>query len=150
MAQRVLIVKTGGGDVISRPWNFEAACLCDDHREEKGAAMGIHAVSYLFEGTAVTDEVLQQMEEEQLNLLCRKVQAWYLIDIFKNAPGGAATHEGDSSARLRDLYKKVFQTFGILPKDLALCAPKDLFFILQGDEVKEADIPQPMRQLYGY
>lgn len=148
MEQRVLVIKAGKGKIISKPWDFEAMCRYDDHRGEgMGAAIG--AVYYLFEGTTATEEYLGRIGKERLTELCRQVQVWYYKDLMEAIDQNAPKKSENKDVRLRSIYKTAFEAFGILPKDLAVCAPKDIFYILKEDISDQFDIAPEMKVWYG-
>ena len=148
MEQRVLVIKIGRGKIISKPWNFEAMCLCDDNRGSQLGTMTLGAVYYLFEGTGATEEFLGKIGKKVIFDLCRKVQVWYYKDLLEAVDKNVPKKTENKDTRLRTIYKKAFEAFGILPKDLALCSPKDVFYILKEEE-KPIDIPREFQKLYG-
>lgn len=150
MEQRVLVIKVGRGKIISKPWNFEAMCLCDDKRGEPLGTMALAAVYYLFEGTTATEDYLAKIGKERLVELCRRVQIWYYKDLMEAIDQSVPQKkENKEDVRLRSIYKKAFEAFGILPKDLALCAPKDIFYILKEENNNHFEISPNMKVLYG-
>lgn len=77
MEQQVLSVEHDGNTIVSKPFDFEAACLVDDSRSEGVLRRGAKAVSYLFEGTAVTDKVIASLSIQKRIALSAKVCKWY-------------------------------------------------------------------------
>ena len=152
MEQRVLVIKVGKGKIISKPWNFEAMCRCDDHRGEQIASMTLDAVCYLFEGTSATVDYLSRIGKERLFELCRTVQIWYYKDLAGAIDENSPKKKENKDVRLRSIYKKAFEAYGILPKDLAMCEPKDIFYILKEDKEEldaKFEIAPEMRVWYG-
>ena len=89
--QRVLTIKVGEEKTVSKPWDFEAMCIVDDERtrRENENSKGIYrtaknAVYYLFEGTAVTTDVLDQAPNATLMAMCRKVYGWFADDVAES------------------------------------------------------------------
>ena len=81
--QQTLSYKLGNETIISKPFDFEAFCLVDDMRYSSSKAlgpthMGMLAVSYMFEGTRVTEKVLEAMPFTERAELCRQVSNMYL------------------------------------------------------------------------
>lgn len=85
-AQQVLSLKIENETVVSRPFDFEAMCLMNDiHAQGKGKlSICANALGYMFEGTAVTDEVLARMELLELTALCNTLWGFY-IDVLGRA-----------------------------------------------------------------
>ena len=123
-------------------------CLCDDNRGGQLGTMTLDAVYYLFEGSSATEEFLGKLSRNVLLDMCRKVQVWYYKDLLEAVNKNTPNKNGNNDVRLRTIYKRVFETFGILPKDLALCSPKDVFYILKEEE-KPIEFPKGFEKLYG-
>lgn len=101
MPQRVLTFIENKKKYVSKPWNFEAFCRVQDMHlrrryDENGNDIGPYtdsigricseAVDYLFEGTQVTQDVLDTAIAVKMKM-CREVFAWYMEDMkeVKNA-----------------------------------------------------------------
>lgn len=84
--QQVLTVKIDDNTIVSKPFDFEALCLVDDERFSGGGAtrQGYAAVSYLFEGTAVTESVLQNLSNQKRVAMARQVYKWYVEEITES------------------------------------------------------------------
>ncbi len=85
-AQQVLSLEVDGKTVTSRAFDFEAMCLMNDmHAQGKGKlSIGANALGYMFEGTAVTDQVLAGLEPWELAALCDPLWDFY-IDALSRA-----------------------------------------------------------------
>lgn len=83
MEQRVLCLHIDGEKIVSKPWDFEAMCLVDDARRNRGGdlSMGKTAVAYLFEGTKATEDVLKAATAAEMATVCKKVCRWYVEDM---------------------------------------------------------------------
>lgn len=83
MEQRVLCLHIDKEKIVSKPWDFEAMCLVDDARRKQGGdlSMGKEAVSYLFEGTSATENVLKTAPAAEMATACKKVCRWYVEDM---------------------------------------------------------------------
>lgn len=76
---------------VSRPFDFEAFCKVNEKHIAEGDR-GIYrcteeAVSYLFEGTEATDDVLKSADTVDMAKMCKKVWDFYaeaLEEIGKN------------------------------------------------------------------
>ncbi len=76
MPQQVLTVEYGGETIVSKPFDFETMCLIDD-TEGGMLRKGSEAVSYLFEGTRITDAVLKTLPVEENTRLSMQVCKWF-------------------------------------------------------------------------
>ena len=81
--QQTLKVEIDKKTIVSKPFDFEAMCLINDASgEDKGVFTVCRgAVSYLFEGTAVTNDVLAKLPPGEMAALCRKTWAFYLAAV---------------------------------------------------------------------
>ena len=89
--QEVLKINYDGEDIVSKPFDFEAMCLINDVQYKNPQAgqlrMCKNAVSYMFEGTKVTDNVLNSLSIQKMTSLCMKLWKIYLevlVEISKN------------------------------------------------------------------
>ncbi len=146
--QRVLCFRINKKFIVSKPWDFEAMCLIDDQREN-----GINieackdALYYLFEGTEVTDEVIEKIPPDIMFSMLKKLFIWYLSDVKLITGKSSNTHQKNSGVKLRDIYREMFKAWGILPSEIGKNAPKDIFGILSSEN--KAEIPSELKELYG-
>lgn len=79
--QNILTTELDGKVVTSQPFDFEAACLVDDMRYSGNPIgymhLGKKAVSYMFRGTALTDEVIEKLDFSERKRLCEEVAEMY-------------------------------------------------------------------------
>ena len=95
--QRVLSFTVNKKKYVSKPYDFETACVIDDARfgGEKNGPLNLcrNAVDYMFQGTEATQEVIDTLETAVRVQLCNTVWQWYIDDLtVKNA---AARETGD-------------------------------------------------------
>lgn len=81
MAQQVLSVEYNGETILSKSFDYEAACLIDDYRQLGLLHRAEAAVSYLFEGTPVTDKVLKSLPKEKRMELAITINKWFQDDM---------------------------------------------------------------------
>ncbi len=89
MSQKTIVLEYNGQKIVSQPFTFKHACIIDDERYNRGGlGTGARlALQKMFEGTAITDEIIDQMEEikgglKELKKATGKILDWYL-DIDK-------------------------------------------------------------------
>lgn len=87
--QNVLSTELNGKVIISKPFDFETACLVDDMRYSTGNPIGyMHlgkkAVSYMFRGTELTDEVIETLDYLERKRLCEEAAKMYFAALSKN------------------------------------------------------------------
>lgn len=80
--QKTLSYDLSGKTVVSKPFDFEAACLVDNRRFTGSGmvgymSLGKDAVNYMFEGTEVTDEVIEAMPMKERKALCEQAAKMY-------------------------------------------------------------------------
>ena len=87
--QQVLSVRLGDKEIVSKPFDFEALCRINDaHASEEVNGIvnyGRAAVSYMFEGTVLTDETLASLPIEENIRLCAEVWEMYVAAMGKAA-----------------------------------------------------------------
>ena len=78
--QNTLTVKVGEKNIVSNPFDFEAMCLVNDEQfKGRGSiASGRSAIPYMFQGTAVTDAVLEAQPLDVITKLSLEVWNFYL------------------------------------------------------------------------
>lgn len=84
MSQQVLTVEYGGEMIISKPFDFETMCIMDD-TDGGMLRKGMSAVSYMFEGTKVTDAVIDMLSSEERAKLSMTVCKWFKEEMGKAA-----------------------------------------------------------------
>ncbi len=80
--QKTLSYKLSGKTVVSKPFDFEAACLVDNRRFTGSGiigymSLGKDAVNYMFDGTEVTEEVIEAMPIKERKELCEQAAMMY-------------------------------------------------------------------------
>ncbi len=88
--QRVLTFTHNKKKYISKPYDFETACVIDDARYggEKSGPLNLsrNAVDYMFQGTEATQDVIDALDTRTRVQLCNTVWKWYIDDLAaKNA-----------------------------------------------------------------
>ena len=87
--QQTLKIEINKEAIISKPFDFEAMCLINDvHNsgEPKGyMSMCREAVTYLFEGTKATEDVLRKLPPAKMAALCGKIWGFYASAIEESA-----------------------------------------------------------------
>lgn len=134
-------VNIGGKAVKSKSWDFETMCIIDDARSSGFIKACSDAARYLFEDTVVDVDKLEY--GALLNLCCCILEKFREEISFCRTSGNA----GSGNGKLRDIYKVLFENWGILPKELARQEPRALFSVLTGDS--KVDIQPGVRALYG-
>lgn len=78
--QKTLTLKVGEKNIASNPFDFEAMCLVNDEQfKGRGSiACGRSAIPYMFQGTAVTDAVLDTLSIEVITKMSLEVWGFYL------------------------------------------------------------------------
>ena len=80
--QHTLTYEQDGKTYISKPFDFEAMCLINDsHMQNENSGYMRHcrnAVDYLFEGTDVTQDVIDKMDVGVLGKMCRTLWLFYI------------------------------------------------------------------------
>ena len=80
--QKTIVLEYKGEKVASQPFTFRHACIVDDERFKGGGiATGARmALMKMFEGTVITDEVIDNMEPgvRELKAATKKILDWYL------------------------------------------------------------------------
>lgn len=82
--QRTLSFNVGGEVIVSRPFDFEALCLMNDvHALQTKGKFSIcaNAIPYLFEGTKVTNDVLDNADVTEIGILCDDLWEIYSTEI---------------------------------------------------------------------
>lgn len=84
--QRVLTFVYKKKKYISKPWNFQAACLINAKQleTEEGKKINVpavcgDAVDYLFEGTEATADILEAAVSSKLRM-CHEAWSWFIDD----------------------------------------------------------------------
>ena len=98
--QNTISVTINGKKIVSHPFDFECMCLASDmhflHMDEKGhpkigpLRITKEAVSRMFEGTEVTDDVIDGLSIQQrtaLGLACWNIYLANLTNAPKNGQG---------------------------------------------------------------
>ena len=141
----VLNFKKGRKTIKSKPWCFEAMCLVDDNRCINVMDMCGKAVEYLFEDSDVT---LKEISDSgNLLPLCLEVFKWYIDVMHVASAKGGGTSANDT--RLRDVYKALFEAWGILPSAVAAQDPKLLLQMFIQSEDNPDGISPGLGVLYG-
>ncbi len=84
--QQTLSLEVGGEIVISRPFDFEAMCLMNDKHSQGNCGkwtIAANALSYMFEGTKATTEVLKAANPTELANLCDRLWNMYVTELGK-------------------------------------------------------------------
>lgn len=71
---------------ISKPFDFEALCLINDHHGDKDTGifrMAAPAVRYMFDGTEATSDIINKLPLAEMSRLCREAWEMYL-NVIKN------------------------------------------------------------------
>lgn len=82
--QRTIVLIYKGQEIVSQPFTFRHACIIDDARyNEEGFATGAgKALKKMFEGTVITDKVIDDLEVEggvkTLKDATGKILDWFL------------------------------------------------------------------------
>lgn len=79
--QKTIVLEHNGQKVISQPFTFRHACIMDDARYRgEGLATGArNAILKMFEGTVLTDEVIDnEIDIKQLKKAVEKTIDWFL------------------------------------------------------------------------
>ncbi len=78
--QKTIKIKLGDNMVVSKPFDFEALCLINDKHGSGSAGLvvlGSAALAYMFEGTEVTQSVLDALPMDEKVALCMKIASFY-------------------------------------------------------------------------
>jgi hypothetical protein len=69
--QRTIVIEYNGTPIVSQPFTFKHACIIDDARyKEEGLATGArNAMIKMFEGTVLTEEILDDIDKIDLKVL---------------------------------------------------------------------------------
>ena len=83
MAQQVLKISYNGAEIVSKPYDFKAFCLIQDVLAQHEEPVSVYtatdgAVSYMFEGTNATDDVIEQLSVNERRKLCEKVWKYHI------------------------------------------------------------------------
>ena len=80
--QHTLTYEKDGKTYISKPFDFEAMCIINDsHMQNENCGFFRHcrdAVDYLFEGTDVTQDVIDNMDIGERVEMCRTLWLFYI------------------------------------------------------------------------
>ncbi len=83
--QHTLTYETDGKKYTSKPFDFEAMCIINDaHTKNEDGGFFRHcrdAVDYLFEGTDVTQDMIDSMDIGERIGMCRTLWRFY-IDVL--------------------------------------------------------------------
>lgn len=82
--QKTVKIKLGDNIIVSKPFDFEALCLINDvhSREQNGLVnLGYAALAYMFEGTEVTQSVLDALPMDIKAAICTKIAEFYIETI---------------------------------------------------------------------
>lgn len=87
--QNTLSIKLDGETIVSRPFDFEAACLVDDMRYSSTGMIGpMHlgkkAVNHMFKGTKLTDELIETLPYTERKRLCEEAAGMYFESMRSN------------------------------------------------------------------
>lgn len=87
--QRTIVLEYNGQKVVSQPFTFKHACIIDDEKYRTGGlATGARlALQKMFEGTVLTDEIIDSLEIKELRAATNKILDWFLgiDDELKNS-----------------------------------------------------------------
>ncbi len=79
--QRVLTFEIGDRKYVSKPFDFETMCIINDahNSDERKGPLNIcrEAVSYMFEGTEATEEVINGLAPSAHARLCLELWSFY-------------------------------------------------------------------------
>lgn len=81
--QKTLTVRLNGKTIVSKPFDFEAACLVDDMRYNGSGGLvgrmhlGKNAVSHMFEGTELTASEIEKLNFAERKRLCEEAADMY-------------------------------------------------------------------------
>ena len=82
--QKTVKIKLGDNIIVSKPFDFEALCLINDVHGKGSSGMinlGYAALSYMFEGTEVTQSVLDALPMDIKAAVCTKIADFYIDTI---------------------------------------------------------------------
>lgn len=79
--QRTLSFTLDKKKYVSRPFDFEAFCIVNENHIDEDIN-GLYrctqpAVSYMFEGTEATEDILGQLDIAKTAKMCQSVWKWY-------------------------------------------------------------------------
>ncbi len=80
--QKTIVLEYKGQKIVSQPFTFKHACIVDDERYRTGG-LGTgagNALRKMFEGTVITDEVIDngEIEMKELRKATSKIIDWFL------------------------------------------------------------------------
>lgn len=69
--QRTIVIEYNGKEIVSQPFTFKHACVIDDARyKNEGLATGArNALVKMFEGTTLTEEIIDDISKIDLKVL---------------------------------------------------------------------------------
>ncbi len=78
--QRTIVLDYNGQKIVSHPFTFKHACIIDDERyKDGGLATGARlALQKMFEGTILTDEIIDTLNIKELRAATGKILDWFL------------------------------------------------------------------------
>ena len=79
--QKTVKIKLGDNIVVSKPFDFEALCLINDVHGKGSVGkvnLGYAALAYMFEGTEVTQSVLDALPMTEKAAICTKIADFYI------------------------------------------------------------------------
>ena len=82
--QKTVKIKLGNNTVVSKPFDFEALCLINDVHGRGNTGMvslGRAALSHMFEGTEVTESVIESLPIAEKTAICVKIAEFYMETI---------------------------------------------------------------------
>ena len=82
--QKTVKIKLGDNIVVSKPFDFEAMCLINDVHGKGASGMinlGYPALAHMFEGTEVTQSVLDALPMDIKAAICTKIAEFYIETI---------------------------------------------------------------------
>ncbi len=85
--QQTVSIKLGNNKIVSKPFDFEAMCKINEVHGKGNIgliSLGNAALSYLFEGTEVTDSVIEALPMNERSALCMAIAHMYL-DVIAEA-----------------------------------------------------------------
>lgn len=85
--QQTVSIKLGNNKIVSKPFDFEAMCKINEVHGTGNVglvSLGNAALAYLFEGTEVTDSVIEALPLSERSALCMAIAHMYL-DVIAEA-----------------------------------------------------------------
>lgn len=78
--QKTIVLEYNGQKVVSQPFTFKHACIIDDEKYRSGGlATGARlALQKMFEGTELTDEIIDNLPIKEIRKANDKILDWFM------------------------------------------------------------------------